>query len=82
MKPTIKNNSYVLSIPFFTSKNKKQMLIFNHNKYGCLIKRFSHIDEMGFFWFKGENISSLTSSEIGPIKKGDILGRVLISFCK
>ena len=80
MKPNIKNNSFILSIPFNNSNNRKLMLIFNHSKYGRLIKRLSFIDKKGFYWFEGDNINSLTSEQIGPIQKKDILGRVLISF--
>ena len=80
MKPIIKNNSFVLSIPFSDSNDKKLMLIFNHCKYGRLIKRLSFIDKRGFYWFEGDNVNSLTSKQIGPIQKKDILGKVLISF--
>ena len=71
MKPLIPKNSYVISLPVLF-KRVNSILIFKHEKYGDLIKRLISIDNDGNHWFKGENKQSISSENIGPIKKEDI----------
>ena len=85
MSPAINDKSYVV-----VKKNRKSnwfpkinsVLIFNHQKYGTLIKRLAVADKNGNHWFCGSTNQSLSKEEIGPIKKEDIYGRVLLVISK
>ena len=69
IKPT---NKYILANPF----------VFNHPNYGKLIKKLVLIDSQNQFWFEGEFDQSISMFDIGPIKKTQIIGRVVLSITK
>ena len=78
MYPRIPEGSYVIIIPlvnFFISK--KSIFCFKHKRFGKLIKNFEKKDSNGFYWFKSENSDGVSIKEIGPIKKNDIIGKVI-----
>tara|TARA_B100000989_G_scaffold298774_1_gene289753 strand:+ start:1290 stop:1568 length:279 start_codon:yes stop_codon:yes gene_type:complete len=85
MSPEINDKSYVV-----VKQNRKSnwfpkinsVLIFNHQKYGNLIKRLVVADNNGNHWFCGSPNQSLSKEEIGPIRKENIYGRVLLIISK
>ncbi|SFC28670.1 nickel-type superoxide dismutase maturation protease [Pseudoalteromonas denitrificans] len=82
MMPRIPDNSYVLIhtwLKIFKPKPGNTLLI-KHHKYGHIIKTLSHIDKQGFYWVKGESMQSVSMSNIGPIIKEQILGKVCITL--
>ena len=80
MKPLINNDSFVLTKKMKPELNK--LFVINHLKYGKMIKKLVKIDNERKYWFTGENFSSVTTDNIGPINLEQILGRVIISFSK
>lgn len=80
MYPIIPENSYVLTLSFNFKYSKGNILVFNHKKFGKLIKKLHKIDNKGDFWFVGNNQYSLRTEEIGPIKRDKVLGKALIIF--
>ncbi|WP_076409233.1 S24/S26 family peptidase [Shewanella sp. UCD-KL12] len=78
MQPRIPAGSFVLCMRAY----KRPTLIlgaiylFNHPKLGQLIKTLANIDSAGNLWFKGENNESISTQEIGPIKRCRVLGKV------
>ncbi len=81
MSPSIINNSFVLIRPF-RKKKINRFFIFEHEIYGKLIKKLVHIDSSNHFWFEGEHQSSITKTQVGPVKECDILGQIIFSISK
>jgi len=78
MSPVIPDGSYVL-INTWRIKQKltpNRIVKVQHSRYGEIIKRIEHIDNLGKIWLKGEHPNSVSTAEIGPITKGDIIGIV------
>ena len=72
MSPEIVDKSYVIvkqnnKANWFPKKNS--ILIFNHEKYGILVKRLTEADNHGNHWFCSNRKYSLSKEQIGPIKK-------------
>ena len=82
MSPIIKNDSFVITkkIKNFCKKNK--LFIFKHKIYGKLIKRLVNVDSSNLYWFDGNFYKSISSKDIGPIKKEQILGQIILSISK
>lgn len=84
MFPKIPQSSYILVnqwVKFWRIK-PEQTILFNHNDHGVIIKTVALIDRNGLIWCKGENLSSLSVEEIGPVSKKQILGKVLMVVTK
>ena len=81
MSPSLKNNTFVLIKPFKTKKINK-FFIFQHETLGKLVKKLVKIDSSNYFWFEGENQSSISKTQIGPIKECNILGQIVFSISK
>ena len=79
MSPSIINNSFVLIRPF-RKKKINRFFIFEHEIYGKLIKKLVNIDSSNHFWFEGEHQSSITKTQVGPVKECDILGQIIFSI--
>ena len=82
MLPDFHDKSYVVINNMIKNFNLNNVVIFNHQKYGVLIKKLTKIDENKNYWFEGFNSLSLSSSKIGPIKKCQILGVVKCSIAR
>ena len=85
MSPEILDKSYVIvkqnsKANWFPKENS--ILIFNHDKYGILVKRFTEADDNGNHWFCSNHKYSLSKAQIGPIKKENIYGKVLLVISK
>ena len=79
--PKIKPGDYVIvSHPpwLYLSLHQGDVVVFNHDVYGRLIKIVSSIDsEKGQLTVAGLNSESMDSTALGPIRKKDILGKVI-----
>ncbi len=85
MHPDIAKGSYVLVKKNFgiSSLFKKNcILIFKHNVYGNLIKKFEYEDRRRRLWFKGTSDTSISKNMIGPISKNNIIGKVILVIRK
>ncbi|PAJ73206.1 hypothetical protein CJF42_17000 [Pseudoalteromonas sp. NBT06-2] len=82
MSPHIPDKSYALIHTWLNIFKPKlgDILLFNHVKYGSIIKTLAHKDKQGFYWFNGENKQSVSMAEIGPISKKQIQGKVCITL--
>ena len=81
MSPSIENNSFVL-IKSSKEKRINKFFVFKHQVYGKLIKKLVKIDSSNHFWFKGEHQSSISKTQVGPIKEYNILGQIVFSISK
>ena len=77
--PDIEDGSYLITKSFTLKNKKKQFLVFKHQVYGMLLKMLVRIDKYNNHWFRGNNSSSISENQIGPISKDAILGQVI--FC-
>ena len=82
MSPRIPNDSYVLVDNFWTTRFLKpsQSVLFRHREYGLVVKTIAAIHHNGFIWSKGENDQSVSIEQLGPVSKGDIIGKVVCVF--
>ena len=84
MFPRIPQHSYVLAWEWATLQKVKtnQTILINHPRYGLIIKTVAIIDKNKLIWCKGENASSLSVEQLGPVSKKEIIGRVIKVFIK
>jgi len=82
MSPRIPDKSYVLLHTWLTIFKPKpgNTLLIKHPKYGDIIKTLAHVDNQGFFWFKGESEQSIAMAEIGPISKSQIIAKAYFTL--
>lgn len=76
MLPLIPEKSFIFTVKICSRPKAGDILIFNHLKYGKLIKKLIFIDRYSQLWFKGQNSNSLSIIDIGPINRGQVLGKV------
>ena len=81
MSPSLNNNTFVLTKPFKKKKINK-FFIFQHETYGKLVKKLVKIDSSNHFWFEGEHQSSISKTQVGPVRECDILGQIIFSISK
>ena len=46
------------------------------------MKKLVKIDSSNHFWFEGEHQSSISKTQVGPIKEYNILGQIVFSISK
>ena len=82
MFPRIPQHSYVLVGQWYIFKKLKpnQAILINHPRFGLLIKTVAIVDKNHLIWCKGENASSISVEQLGPVSKKQIIGRVLRVF--
>ena len=81
MSPSLSNNTFVLIKPFKKKKINK-FFIFQHEIYGKLVKKLIKIDSSNHLWFEGEHKSSISKTQVGPIKESNIMGQIVFSISK
>ena len=81
MSPSLNHNTFVL-INSFKKKKINKFFIFQHETFGRLVKKLVKIDSSNHFWFEGEHQSSISKSQVGPIKENNILGQIVFSISK
>jgi nickel-type superoxide dismutase maturation protease len=81
LSPLFHEGDYVLitTIPFVLNRIKTgDTLVFQHPSYGTLIKQVERIDEkQGTLSVTGIGPNSVDSRRFGPIRKQDVIGRVI-----
>ena len=82
MHPILSNGSYVVAKKTDFKSTAKKIFVFKHKKYGRLIKQLVRIDSQNLCWFKGHQRQSLSTFEIGPVSKSDIIGEAFLSVSK
>ena len=85
MNPDITKGSYVLVNKNFGISSifkRNCILVFKHNIYGNLIKKFEYEDRFRRLWFKGTSDMSISKKMIGPISKKNIIGKVILVIRK
>lgn len=81
MSPLYNDGDYVItsSIPLiFDRISENSIIVFNSPVLGILIKKVSSSDDKGIFYVKGINPAGISSEKIGPVKKDEIIGAVLL----
>ncbi|GAB1623447.1 hypothetical protein AAOGI_34970 [Agarivorans albus] len=79
MSPLLPKNSYVMFHRYYLSKHFKagDVVKVLHPKFGLIVKRIGCIDKYGFIWLRGENPSSVSTIDMGPVRASRIKGKVL-----
>jgi len=78
MSPCLTDGSYVVVIsPWNFLLDRKPILCFQHKHYGKIVKRLKS-SKNDYFWFDSDSPEGISSDQIGPIAKKEIIGRVLI----
>jgi hypothetical protein len=80
MFPIISDKAFVLTKTSNFNLSPKKIFVFNHQKYGRLIKSLVKIDSDGKFWFKGDQSDSVSMNDIGPVNESNIIGQVFLSI--
>ena len=81
MFPLYNDGDYVItsSIPLiFNRIRENSIIVFNSPVFGILIKKVSSSDNKGIFYVTGINPDGISSEKIGPVKKDEIIGTVLL----
>ena len=80
MYPFLKNGETILCMkPLLNSFSKDDIVIFNHEKEGLMIKKLTKINENGFY-VEGTTPYSIDSSIFGYLQKEDILYKMIFKF--
>jgi signal peptidase I len=80
MYPEFKEGDFVLITRFpFVIKNLTidDVIVFNHDNYGLLIKKIAKILPDGELFIKGTQITSLDSRQLGSIPISMVRGKVI-----
>ena len=78
MSPYLTDGSYVIVIsPWNFLLSRKPILCFRHKQYGKIVKRLKSFKN-GCFFFDSDSPEGISSDQIGPIAKQEIIGRVLV----
>lgn len=82
MAPVIPPGCFVLVTRLFRFLpiREGQQLLINHPSYGVIVKTVTFIDRNKLVWCKGENEHSVSVVEIGPVRRHQIIGRVIKIF--
>jgi len=84
MSPLYNDGDYLItsSIPLiFNRISENSVIVFNSPVFGILVKKVSsYDDDKGIFYVKSINPAGLSSEKIGPVKKDEIIGTVLLHF--
>ncbi len=86
MSPRIPDKSYalILRTPIanrlgFMLPRVGDTLVVEHDSLGTIIKTMVKIDRLGRFWLKGDNDSSVSMHEMGPIRLRQVIGKVVLT---
>jgi len=86
MSPDFQEGDFVVitTVPFFLNRLKVgDTIIFNHIRYGTLIKRIASFDpETAEAFVEGTHPNSLDSRRMGTIRRDAILGKVIAHIPK
>ncbi len=68
----------VLPSLFFLSLKPGDVLVFRHKDHGTMIKKFDHYEgDQDHLYVTGTHSLSVDSSQLGPIGKEDLIGKVI-----
>jgi len=78
MSPDIPKNSFLLFHHFIRKRQLRvgTLVRVKHPVYGMIIKRIVTIDKTQYYWLKGDNKKSVSTSEMGPVTIEMITGIV------
>lgn len=77
MYPLLREGDKVLCMkPLLGTLHEEDVVVFNHNKEGLMIKKLTRIDENGYY-VKGSTPYSVDSSTFGYLQKEDILYKMV-----
>ncbi len=80
MYPFLKDGDKILCIkPFFNFLKENDIVIFNYEKEGLMIKRLTKINWQGYY-VEGTTPYSIDSSIFGYLEKKDILYKMILKF--
>jgi signal peptidase I len=86
MSPDFQEGDFVVltTVPFFLNRLKVgDVIIFEHNHYGTLIKRIASFDpETAEAYVEGTHPESLDSRRLGTIRRANIRGKVIAHISK
>jgi nickel-type superoxide dismutase maturation protease len=80
LEPEYQDGDYVLvsKIPlFFRRARRGDVVAFQKPPYGLLIKRVEYLTPAGELFVLGNHAASTDSLQFGPVRKQDLLGKVI-----
>jgi signal peptidase I len=80
LEPEFQDGDFVLisKIPFFLRHARRgDVVAFNKPPYGLLIKRVEYLTPAGELFVLGSNFASIDSLQFGPVRRQDVLGKVI-----
>lgn len=84
MAPVLNDGEFVattgswLSRLFIRVLKPGRLIVVNHPRFQTIVKRVAKIDHHGRFLLEGENNSSLSTQQLGWLRKEDIFGIVVL----
>ena len=82
MSPEYQEGDFVLIMKIFRGKIKiGDVIVFQHQFYGTLIKDVEKITDEGIYVF-GRRENSLDSRRLGPVNPVSVQGRVIWHICR
>ncbi len=78
--PTLEEGDYVLVLNKFFSLKEDDIVIFNHSKYGTLIKKIQKIVNDDKLFVIGTDFDSIDSRTFGEIDKKSVIGKVIFKI--
>lgn len=68
---------------FYKTIKQGDVLVFRHEQYGTMIKKFSHFEgDNNTLYVVGTHQHSVDSAQFGPIARQDLIGKVLWHIAK
>ena len=80
LEPDFQDGDFVLvsKIPFaFRSARSGDVVAFHKPPYGMLIKRVEYLTPAGELFVLGSHHTSVDSLQFGPVRRQDVLGKVI-----
>jgi signal peptidase I len=80
LEPDFQDGDYVLvsKIPLIVRPARRgDVVAFRKPPYGMLIKRVEYLTPGGELFVLGNHVASVDSLQFGPIRKQDVLGKVI-----
>ncbi|MCP4321516.1 MAG: nickel-type superoxide dismutase maturation protease [Psychromonas sp.] len=84
MSPAIPENSFLIFHRFIYHRclTVGKIIKVKHPIYGLIVKKLIRIDQQGLYWLEGLNASSVSSIQMGAIKRNMITGIVVYHIKK
>ncbi|PID77085.1 MAG: peptidase S24 [Deltaproteobacteria bacterium] len=81
MSPALNHGDYVLASRWFLKPEAGRLVVVRHGKLGIIVKRIAEKTSQGF-WLKSDNALGSSTSSMGMISYGQLMGTVFFIIRK